>query len=281
MGGNLRDPSASDKAAIAISPITSSISILSSLTLVYIIVSDREVKLKKPNNRFLLVMSIFDIIHSLAFAVIALPLPIDSGIYGARGNHWTCAIQGFMVQIGATVPCYNACICVWSWVHIKYNIHPDLFKEKIEPYCHALSIGAPLLLAIFNAAVDLYGPRGFYCWVIIEKTLKSKIATGAGIAIYFISGTIMCYCLIRIYHLFLQQEQQMRRYSTSPSGMQWRPNPVVTSKRAAAKQGLLYTLAFVITYFFAFLNVAVLDNAHGDTTVFGLLQAVFMPLQVS
>ena len=123
--GNIRQPSTLDLVAIWTSPITSSISLVSSSTILFLMISDREAKLKKPNNRFLLMMSIFDIIQSLAYASVVLPLPVDSGVYGAHGNHWTCAIQGVFIQIGFSVPCYNACLCIWYWTHIKHNIDPE------------------------------------------------------------------------------------------------------------------------------------------------------------
>lgn len=53
-------------AATWIPRVTGSISIISSGTLIYMMVADREWKLTKPNHRILLMMSVFDTIVSAA-----------------------------------------------------------------------------------------------------------------------------------------------------------------------------------------------------------------------
>ena len=265
------------KIAIWTSPFTGSISAISSLTIVYMMISDREVKLKTPNNRFLLVMSIIDIVQSIAYAVSVLPVPKSSGIYGATGNYFTCSMQGFVIVAGMAVPCYNACLCIWYLKSIKYNMRPQDFQRNIEPYCHAVSLLAPLSFATILAFLDKFGPRGYMCWIGKDKEyeLLLTLITGLFPAISFI---IIVYCLGSIHHSLLIKERLSRQYNTSPNGMQWRTNSCLRTKQLAAKQSLLFTCSFFITFFFSLIN-AVFFKSETQNIPLLIPQCIFMPLQ--
>ena len=49
-------------------------------------------------------ISIFDIVGSLAWLLSTLPIPKDTGIYGATGTEGTCTAQGFFMQLSVTGP---------------------------------------------------------------------------------------------------------------------------------------------------------------------------------
>ena len=151
--------------------ISGSISAICSAAIIYMMLSDRERKLRKePKCRFLLMMSIIDVLQSIAYAFSSLPVPRESGIYGARGNQMTCNTQGFLFQLGFAVPCYNACLCIWFLRSIKYNMHPNEFRKNIEPYCHTVSLLLPLTTAILCTVLDTFEPRGPMCWIGNEKS---------------------------------------------------------------------------------------------------------------
>jgi hypothetical protein len=274
------NPSTLIRISIWIPTFTGTISVIASSLIVYIMISDREYKLKKPSNRFLLIMSIIDILQSLAYAFGTLPLPVSSGSYNAYGNDLTCSIQGFFIHLGIAVPCYNASLCIWYLMAVKYNMDDEVFRKKIEPYCHVISILLPLGPAIALLCLNMLAPRGFLCWIGQDKTSYSELfvlcSAAIPVAICFI---IIVFCLISIYKEFKRKEETMRRYSTSPSGVQWRANAVLKSKQLAAKQGLLFSSAFAITFFFTSINVLFFDTNDANISPFTLPQSIFMPLQ--
>ena len=169
-----------------------SLSTLCSAAIIYMMLSDHRRKLThQPNNRFLLMMSIIDVLQSIAYASASMPSPRESGVYGAIGNHTTCATQGFLFQLGFAVPCYNACLCIWFLMSIKYNMQPKIFKAKIEPYCHAVSLGFPLSTAIICAVLDRYeNMGGIICWI---NGTKSSL-----LFVIMLSGTFttISFCVI-------------------------------------------------------------------------------------
>ena len=237
--------------------------------------SDYERKLRnQPNNRFLLVMSIMDVLVSFSFMASSLPIPKETGQYAAIGNDITCSIQGFLFQIGISVPCYNASLCIWFLMNIKYNMQPREFAAKVEPYCHVLSLGLPLARAIACFALDLFAPRGMYCIGKRSSLVLVMILSTVLLALNFI---IIIYCMGAIYISFVEKEKRMRRYSTSESGMMWRPNASLQGKKLAAKQGLLYSLAYFITFIFPLLNTFIPQKYTYN--VFFYLQSIFLPLQ--
>ncbi len=270
-----------NKIACWTSVCTGSISTLSSMTIIYLMITDREVKLRAPNNRFLLAMSAIDIIQSVAYALISVPLPKSSGVYLAAGNYLTCNIQAFAIQLGLAVPCYNGCLCIWFLMSTKYNMHPEIFKKKIEPYCHAVSILLPLGLAIILLALGQFDQSGFLCWIGEKKgSYTALVFVLLSVAMPALSFVIIAFSLGSIYHNILLKERRMQQYSTSASGLQWRPSFELRAKKLAARQGLLFSISFMITFLFPGINVLFYE-ANSYNSPFVLPQALFMPLQVN
>jgi hypothetical protein len=268
--------------AIRIASVSGTLSMSCSTIIVYMMVSDRELKLKKPNNRFLLAMSIIDIIQSMMFAICSMPVPRSSGIYGAIGNDLSCSFQGFFIQLGLAVPCYNASLCIWYLKSIKYNMTADIFKKKIEPYCHALSILLPLISAICLFAVDMLKQKGYICWIE-----SGSYWTYYSIALLATCFFIIIFCLGSIYHFFWAQERQMQKYTTSPSGMQWRPHVRLQSRVLATRQASLFSFAFCITFLFPglielFYRDISIEARENDWRIHPLVlpHYLFLPLQV-
>ena len=108
----------------------------------------------------MLVMSIFDVLHSSAFIIGTVAVPRESGVYGAMGNSTTCLAQGFISWLGLAVPIYNNCLNLFYLLTIKYNMDSAYFTKKIEPFCHAFSILVPLSTGIAFARLD---------WIQVES----------------------------------------------------------------------------------------------------------------
>ena len=278
------------KAAIWTSVFTGSLSTLSSSLIIFMFCSDREFKLKdKPNNRILLSMSIIDVLQSIAYALHTIPLPASSGVYHAAGNRYTCAIQGFFVQLGFAVPAYNASLCLWYLMVIKYNMHPQDFAKRVEPYCHAWSICVPLCSACLIAGLDHFSERGYMCWIGKDLNFMWHFII---LSMFQLSAAfvVVIYCLGAVYHSIYQLERQMSQYCFSPSGIQWTSNSNITAltltKKNMAVHISLFSFAFFITFLFPSINILFyptidMDDVMSGNEKFPLLlpQAIFLPLQ--
>ena len=257
---------------------SASVSVFSSSIIVCIMINDRERKLKAPNNRFLLALSSIDILQSLAFMASSLPMPKSSGYYGAMGSPFSCSMQGFVLQLGMAVPCYNASLCIWFLYSIKHNMHPKKFQQTIEPYCHVVSIIYPVLSAILFAVLDRYGTAtGNVCWAESDKRFLDLLFLTICTPL-FPSFAVIIYCLVSIHLSFVVKEKKLRRYSTSESGMQWRPNNSLQAKKLHSEQARLFSFAYFITFLFPVLNGFFYTKQQ--TTPLDIPQAIFLPLQV-
>ena len=160
---------------ISILPMISGIlSMIGSLLIVYMILSDRkEKKLSKVKHRLLLCMSIIDMIpHSIWFVLWSIPIPTSEneiGVVFNYGNRASCTAQGFFIQLGIAVPCYNASLCIYYYLVVccKKSNADIATTWYYEPLMHIISIGYPLLTAIVSLFIQggLYNYDGLGCWI--------------------------------------------------------------------------------------------------------------------
>jgi len=221
-----------------------SLSLLGSGSIIYMILSDWKKKLARPYQRLMLLMSIFDVIQSLAFVVNVTAFPQGSNIYGAKGNWNTCSIQGFLMMLGLSVPLYNSCLNIFYVLTINYSLSPEQFA-KFEPALHAVAIFVPICLAILNAAYGNTVPRGTICY-----------PRGKGPLIIVLSIIVICYliCIISmvcICRRVITQQKKMEiyRHRTRRKSSASRTRAAQDAE-ATIKQALLYALAFFLTYSF-------------------------------
>ena len=114
------------------------------------------VGIAKFQNRLLLPMSVFDIIGSIGWAFSTTPIPRGSNCsYGAVGNEATCVTQGFMITLGFIVPMYNAMLCIYYLLVVKYNVRDEVIA-KYEPLMHLICICPALSATIVAATNDLF-----------------------------------------------------------------------------------------------------------------------------
>mmetsp|Transcript_12333 Transcript_12333/g.18086 ORF Transcript_12333/g.18086 Transcript_12333/m.18086 type:complete len:407 (-) Transcript_12333:41-1261(-) len=271
--------------AIIVSRFTSAISgctstICSSL-LIYILVSDRKHKLSQPANRFLLAMSVVDVFQSLGYAFSSLPVPKDSGLHGAFGNDMTCSIQGFVIQFGLGVPCYNASLCVWYLMSIKYNMHANDFSKQFEPFCHIVSMLGPLTTAIVCAALDKYEPTGaVICWLGNVKSSLLFIILISGGSFVAVSTIVIFYSLICVVAAMMSIERKLR--VRGESGLEFNSFHFPDRKDALC-QAFLFSGAFFLTFIFPTLNILLFFGHNQDDpdsySPLEVPQSIFLPLQ--
>jgi len=146
-----------------ISSVTGSLSTLGSCSLIYLILSDRERKLGRPYHRLMLSMSCFDVFQSIAIALSPLPIPRETGIYGAKGNSLTCTVQGILITLGLAVPLYNSGLNVFYMLTIRYGFSSEQFA-KYEPFVHATGIMFPVSMAVISTVNDYISARKILCY---------------------------------------------------------------------------------------------------------------------
>jgi len=256
--------------------ISASLSIIASTAIVYMIVLDRGVKLKQPNHRFLLVMSFFDIIQSIAQAFASAPIPSDSGTYGAMGNSATCAAQGFLMQLGLAVPLYNTSLSLYYLFSIRYKVQNREFARKIEPFCHFISISFPLTTAMAGLYLGNIGQRGFICWVPKNHAWLMWCS---------IVEVILCFIIIFVamfltYRAVLERHTAMSKYdfATNVGRRSSMTRKGVCEAHETMKQASVYVAAFFFTFIWLILTIIV-NQTSGPSYTLRVLSAIFYPLQ--
>jgi len=223
---------------------TSILSIFGSAAIIFIILSDRQRKLSRVKNRFMLFMSFFDIFQSIAMLVGTAAIPRSTGMGGAIGSNGTCAMQGFFITLGFAVPLYNASLNLYYTLTISFSMRHNKFAATIEPFLHAASILLPLSMAIAFAALGYYRPVGGLCFTIKKgPVMTHALLIGFCFFASFLAMIIICCTMIR-------QSIRMRRYSYSPTSA----SHYELERRETILQAVLYTLVFCLTYTFPFVR---------------------------
>ena len=146
--------------------VSSSISLIASITLVWIIFRSHA-GLSTPLNRLLLGLCIADIVSSFASALSTLMVPrdVDYMIWNAQGNMATCDAQGFLIGAGAGAGVmYNSSICLYILAIVKYKKTDEYIRQKIEPYIHGSAIVFPVAGCIIVLAMQIFNEADAHCW---------------------------------------------------------------------------------------------------------------------
>ena len=122
----------------------------------------------KPRDQLLLGLSFLDIMASFAYSFSTTPG------YGSRypgyGNITTCNIQGFFVQLGFGVPLYNAALCVYFVLSVRYKVSEDTLSKYFVPISHVSILSYIFTTAIFLLRRNMFNPAGVMgCWISGRK----------------------------------------------------------------------------------------------------------------
>mmetsp|Transcript_2375 Transcript_2375/g.5142 ORF Transcript_2375/g.5142 Transcript_2375/m.5142 type:complete len:409 (-) Transcript_2375:55-1281(-) len=121
-------------------------------------------KLRKPQNRLLLAMSIYDLLYSLAKGWTFLLTPKGFGVPGAQGNMSTCRMQGFFIETAHATGAYNSLLSIYFWLTICKGVKPATFS-KYEPYLHILIFVIFFAFASVGVAIELFNPGIATCFI--------------------------------------------------------------------------------------------------------------------
>lgn len=160
--------SAEQKALFYVPFVVAPISLFSSTYVSYLILrkSNRQSLFRRPRDQLLLGMSFLDILASFGLSFSTTPGPailtemettkVQLPTYGTVQ---TCAAQGFFVHMGVGVPMYNAAICIYYLLNIRYRFSDRVLMRWLVPTAHCFNFSftvgtaiAGIILKIFNYA---------------------------------------------------------------------------------------------------------------------------------
>eukprot|EP00563_Minutocellus_polymorphus_P001806 CAMPEP_0181030234 /NCGR_PEP_ID=MMETSP1070-20121207/5616_1 /TAXON_ID=265543 /ORGANISM="Minutocellus polymorphus, Strain NH13" /LENGTH=433 /DNA_ID=CAMNT_0023107583 /DNA_START=56 /DNA_END=1354 /DNA_ORIENTATION=- len=145
--------------------LTANLSVVGSGLIIYsMLVVGRQTKLRKPHNRLLLAMSIYDLLYSLVKAWTFLLAPAGYGVPGAQGNMQTCRLQGFFIEMAHATGAYNALLSVYFWLTICRGVKPERWT-RFEPLAHILVFVIFVGFASAGVAIELFNPVFGFCFI--------------------------------------------------------------------------------------------------------------------
>ena len=157
---------------VIVGAVAGFLSILGSSAICYsILLNSRKIlqnKLQQVQYRYLLALSLSDILTSAVFLV--WPLPIPQSIPFVFGNHFgnttTCSVQGFLLQLSSIGMFYNGALCHWFYCTIVKSMTDRHYQAMgYERRWHILAILFPIATGILAVSTEHmnYTPMG--CWV--------------------------------------------------------------------------------------------------------------------
>ena len=230
------------------------LSILGSAGIVYMLLLRRENRLY---HRLMFCLSVSDILTGLMLMLGPIPVPKETGAFLARGNEFTCSLQGFLFHMTLTSALYNVSLIVTFVLMIRYKVEERIVASRYEKYMHIISIGIPLVFGIVCWSLGLYNPvpdlglaRCFLAPspVGCESNDDMECLRGENYKIFIIFFVMVPFVvitstlfggLILIWLTVRQDYRNSRR--TSQYNVQ-------NTGRAVAKQAILYGVFFFNTY---------------------------------
>eukprot|EP00934_Nitzschia_sp_Nitz4_P006549 Nitzschia sp. Nitz4//scaffold53_size117307//5678//7118//NITZ4_003752-RA/size117307-exonerate_est2genome-gene-0.90-mRNA-1//-1//CDS//3329554151//6539//frame0 len=162
------------------------LSMLSSSYIAYqILQKENRPKLRKSaRDQLLLGMSFLDILASFGLSFSTIPGPEESintelrYNYPRFGNVQTCEAQAFFVHMGVGVPWYNAAICIYYVLSIRYNVSDRKVVKWFVPIVHSVIMLWTFSTAITGLLLDVFNFAGLLgCWVGSAKQLCGENET--------------------------------------------------------------------------------------------------------
>jgi len=272
------------------------LSFVGSTIIIYMILSDRRIKLKRIHNRILLGMSTIEIFNSAAWIMSVSAAPKGTpGSYGAAGNNVTCTLQGFLIQLGFGVPFYNLSLCLYHCLVIRFNVTDATITKRLEPFLHAVPVLFPLTTALSGIPLEFYNFKGAICY--IESSPWACRYGGnctrnphSLVFEFWLAGfwLILIGCSVIVFMTLVYCSVRQRERAMSQFNFRTRDGTVVLSssyiqlckdKRETGIQAFLYVAAFIITYLWSGINYFFTVAGSTPPDALKLLIFLFTPLQ--
>ncbi|GFH50312.1 hypothetical protein CTEN210_06788 [Chaetoceros tenuissimus] len=157
--------------------VTSSISLIGSLSMTYMIWNSPRGN-KSPYSRIIFGMGIADIMQSLGILISPFVSPARDALWGLEPSTQACEAVGLFLGTGfIALPLYTLFLIYYFLQRVKYKVKPEDFsKQKSETIVHTLIWAFPFLAHIYALAKkeinsSRYGsicmivPSPFGCWL--------------------------------------------------------------------------------------------------------------------
>lgn len=271
--------------------ITSALSIVGSSLILSRILKFREEKLQRVYHRLIFGLSTIDIFVSIGNMMSTLAIPSDTiGSFGAIGNRTSCITQGFILQMGQGIPIYNASLCIYFLMVIKYNISDDKIAKRIEPIMHITAITFPFLTGLWAASIGIFNSTGLSCWIAPNPYGCSETDTcirGSRVRVFIwafsgvpliLATIIILGCMSMMVLSVMEQDKKMKSYGFNNSSIFTSRNRLGFSKDAQI-QALYFVLAFGTSFIWISITRIYEMLSEPVPFVIVLLSQVFFPLQ--
>jgi hypothetical protein len=182
-------------------------------------------------HRMLLGISFLDILFSIGSLGGTFAVPASTGVVFGHGTTATCSAQGFLLQMGAALPLYTACLNTFFMLKIRYNVSDAVVCRRYEPWFHGIPIVFALSTGTLGVLLKIFNPINIPemgCWIapypkgcIVsgECTRGYKIAEWLDLyawsfayGVFFVAFLVVLFTSILIYKSLLFQERRNALY---------------------------------------------------------------------
>jgi hypothetical protein len=253
-------PSWINRALYLIPFFSAPISLFSSMYVVYRILKRGRQNIR-PRDQLLLGLSFFDMCGSFGFSFSTTLAPagaLGNGNFPSYGTVGTCTAQGFFVQLGLGVTYYNASLCIYYLLTVRYRVTDGYISKCILPMIHLVVFTITFGLAIAALCLKLFNDAGVMgCWISHAYTICTadpqycdRGLRADEFAIYFaLIHVVLCFVFVVVSMMLLffsvrKLELRSRRwdFESAESGGS------MPLTRRTAETGMLYSASFIIVY---------------------------------
>lgn len=261
------------------------LSTLSSLLIVLIILRSKETSFSSY-HRVMLFMSISDIIASAPITLATLPIPSDT-LYPfstlTLGNKNTCSAQAFTIVFGQVCAVLsNVILNLYYLFKIRYNKSDDFIRKKLEPIGFTLAVAIGLLVVFTALAYDMLNPvpdwplcytGSAYPWNCLGNDEVECIAGNISLTEYtvfislffglmgFVFITVLISLILVVLSVFKTKKAlnkiQTDKASDGLDETMEIEQTGIGNTHSVLKVALMYIGAFILTYGWAVLSVAI------------------------
>lgn len=202
-----------------------------SLIMIITVLCDQK-RREKIIGELIIVLSVFDIIGSIGYALTSFPTPSDDYIYGAEGNQASCTAQGFFIQIGTISLYTNVSIAFYYLLIIKFSWREQRLRTS---WVYYLLFAGPIIAgsAFAFAGIPFYDNAILWC----NNSRKYWSEVPVAIAILIATVVMLNLC----WHVF-KSEKASKRFR------QHRTESRTSLSNTFFKQCLVYLCAFYLTW---------------------------------
>ncbi len=273
------------------------LSLIGSSCVIYMIVSRKDKSSNRSYNRLMLMTCSFDLICSPWWMMGSVPVPKETGFYGARGSTRTCELMGFFIQLCFIQFTYNIGVVLYFLLTIRFGMKQECFAKQVEPFIHTVAVLFPVIAGISGLFLKVFNPVGYgnVCYIgsyppicQVNPEIECTRGQSAPIVVWFFAlgpgflFTIFYYATVYLIYNTVRR-QELRTLRSSLNG-----HTVKARIRAVATQSILYSVFFFNSYFWLCLLIlftAVSKNpvailAHKAVYGIQILGQIFFSLQV-